>query len=127
MPPRPSPQNGVEGGGGGSGGGRVALLWPAAMATAIVAVLLGMQLQKHIAEAPSTPSPSPSPPASDAIVSDSEPPPWNGSTFPELPAVAQPIHLARDLGYMDAAEVAEMEARVDVRKELVCSIISFFS
>lgn len=117
MPPRPSPQNDAEG-----GGSWVAMLWPA-VATAIIAMLVGMQLQKHLTETPppsSTPSPSSSPPTSDVIVSDSEHPVWNESTFSELPAVAQPIQLARDLGYMDAAELAEMEARVDVKKELVC-------
>ena len=113
MPPRPSPQNDAEG-----GGGRVAILWPA-VATAIIAMLVGMQLQKHLTETP-PPSSTPSPPTSDVIVSDSEHPVWNESTFSELPAVAQPIQLARDLGYMDAAELAEKEAGVDVKKELVC-------
>ena len=118
----------------GADGAPASSLWPAVV-TAVVAALVGAALQKHLAPlsstAPSPPQlkslpPPPSSQAGDTTTSKAEiptrrtdPPTWSKSTFAELPAVGQPVQLARDLGYMDAEQAAEMESRVHVRKEMV--------
>jgi hypothetical protein len=124
MPPRPPVHRSTEGVG--AGAGVTSSVWPAVI-TAVLAALVGAALQKHLAvlsttEVEHTDAP-PTHTGTSTIKSSSsaEPPSWSDTIFPELPAVAQPIQLARDLGYMNAAETAEVESQVDVSKEMVSS------
>jgi hypothetical protein len=102
-------------------------VWPAVI-TAVLAALVGAALQKHLAVLSTTEvEHTDAPPTHTGTTttkspSSAEPSASSDNTiFPELPAVAQPIQLARDLGYMNAAETAEVESQVDVSKEMVSS------